>query len=311
MLSALIILAAATFAESKTLAVQIHLDRAGFSCNTIDGQWGVKSASALMEYEASMAKGVAPSSDPSPEAAYNRYFAGKPVPFKTVEVTQADIDALVAIPESPSERANLQRMGYTSISEMFAERGHLSQIALARLNPGVDWSNVRPGLKLVIPDFPSIEEELAAGDRRSPNRPKRPLAALVKVSVSSQMVRAYDAVGRTLALFPCSVAANKQKIPPHGELKVTDYIAWPNFTYTPDYTPPGKKAQRYIWPSGENTPVGVAWLGLNLPGYGIHGTPRPESIGFTGSHGCFRLANWNAARLYALCAPGTKVLIEE
>ena len=59
-----------------------------------------------------------------------------------------------------------------------------------------------------------------------------------------------------------------------------------------------------------NCPVGVAWIGLNLPGYGLHGTPRPESIGFTGSHGCFRLANWNAARLYAMCRPGTKVVVE-
>ena len=78
----------------------------------------------------------------------------------------------------------------------------------------------------------------------------------------------------------------------------------------PDATPKGKKVQRYVWPPGENCPVGVAWLGLNLPGYGLHGTPVPESVGFTGSHGCFRLANWNAARLYAMCRPGTKGVIE-
>ena len=201
-------------------------------------------------------------------------------------------------------------MGYESIKEMFAERGHLSQIALSKMNPGVDWENVKPGLKLVIPNFPSIEDELAAGERGRPSRPRRPEAALVKISISSCQVRAYDADGKLLALFPCSIAANKQKVPPHGELKITSYVAWPNFTYTPDYTPPGKKVQRHIWPEGENCPVGVAWMGLNLPGYGIHGTPRPESIGFTGSHGCFRLANWNAARLYAMCRSGTKVVIE-
>ena len=54
---------------------------------------------------------------------------------------------------------------------------------------------------------------------------------------------------------------------------------------------------------------GVAWLGLNLPGYGIHGTPRPATIGNAESHGCFRLANWNAARLYAMCPVGTSVII--
>ncbi len=298
------------FAESKALLVQIHLDRAGFSCSTIDGQWGAKSENALRAYEASRTKDHRTAPVESPEQAFDRYFADSPVPFKVVEVTQADLDALVAIPEDPAERARLDRMGYESIKEMFAERGHLSQIALAKMNPGVDWENVKPGLKLVIPDFPSIAEELAAGERGRPNRPNRPEAALIKVSISRSQVRAYGADGKLLALFPCSIAANKAKVPPHGELKVTSYVAWPNYTYTPDYTPPGKKVQRHIWPEGENCPVGVAWMGLNLPGYGIHGTPRPESIGFTGSHGCFRLANWNAARLYAMCRSGTKVVIE-
>ena len=298
------------FAASKPLAVQIHLDRAGYSCSTIDGQWGGKSERALRNYEADRAGDPKPSLASSPERAYDKYFADAADPFRIVEVTQADIDALVRIPEDPAARAELPRMGYETIKEKFAERGHLSQIALSKMNPGVDWENVKPGLKLVIPDFPSIEEELAAGERGRPNRPKRPEAALVKVTISTGEIRAYDADGKLLALFPCSIAANKANVPPHGELKITSYVAWPNYTYTPDSTPPGKKVQRHVWPPGENCPVGVAWMGLNLPGYGIHGTPRPESIGFVGSHGCFRLANWNAARLYAMCKSGTKVVIE-
>ena len=88
-------------------------------------------------------------------------------------------------------------------------------------------------------------------------------------------------------------------------------MARPNYTYTPDQTPAGKRVKRYIFPPGPNCPVGVAWLGLNLPGYGIHGTPRPESIGNAESHGCFRLSNWNAARLYGLCPSGTRVIVED
>ena len=298
----------ATFAETKALALQIHLDRAGYSCSAIDGVWGRKAERALRGYIASRSADLN-TALPTPEQAFDRFFADAPDPFCIVEVTKADIDALVKIPEDPAEKAALPRMGYESIKEMFAERGHLSQIALAKMNPGVDWANVKPGLKLVIPKFPSIAEELAAGERGKPNRPKRPEAALVKVSLSNSEITAYDASGRVLALFPCSIAANKTKVPAHGELKITSYIPWPNFTYTPDYTPPGKKAVRHVWPQGENCPVGVAWMGLNLTGYGIHGTPRPESIGFTGSHGCFRLANWNAARLFAMCKSGTKVVI--
>ena len=308
MLAALFLLFASTFAESKALALQIHLDRAGYSCNTADGVWGRKCERALRRFRLDRGeKGLSPL---TPEAAFDRYFADAPDPFRIETVTQADLDALVAIPSDPAAKAKLPRMGYETVQEMFAERGHLSQRALARMNPGVDWRNVRPGLRLVIPDFPPMREEIAAGDRGRPRRPKRPTAAVVRVSLSNREITAFDAAGKCLGLFPCSIAADKAKVPPHGELKVTSYIAGPNYTWTPDAVPKGKKAQRYVWPAGENCPVGVVWMGLNLPGYGIHGTPVPESIGFTGSHGCFRLANWNAARLYAMCRPGTRVVIE-
>jgi lipoprotein-anchoring transpeptidase ErfK/SrfK len=56
--------------------------------------------------------------------------------------------------------------------------------------------------------------------------------------------------------------------------------------------------------------VGTTWIGLDRMGYGIHGTPRPEEVGRTESHGCFRLANWNADYLAQLIEVGTPVLIE-
>ena len=72
---------------------------------------------------------------------------------------------------------------------------------------------------------------------------------------------------------------------------------------------PGDR-KKYIYPPGPNNPVGLAWIGLSLPTYGIHGTPWPEQIGRAESHGCFRLSNWNAVRLRELCDVGTSVVIE-
>jgi lipoprotein-anchoring transpeptidase ErfK/SrfK len=63
-------------------------------------------------------------------------------------------------------------------------------------------------------------------------------------------------------------------------------------------------------PPGPNNPVGVAWVGLNRSGYGIHGTPKPEEVGRTESHGCFRLANWNAEYFAQLVSIGTTVFID-
>ena len=299
--------AAVTFAESKTLAVQICLDRAGCSCNTIDGQWGRKSQSALEHYCRARKLPV----PATPEAAFDALFAKERGLFKFVEVTGADIASLVAMPSDPAEKSELESMGYATIKEMFAERGHLSCRALERLNPRVDWANVRSGQRLLLPDFPSMQEELSAWPKTRPGAPKRPDAALVRVSLSRFEISAYDRDGRLLGLYPCSISRSKAKLPPHGELRLTTPVANPNYTYTPDYVPPGGKASRHILPAGPRCPVGVAWLGLNLPGYGIHGTPTPETIGNAESHGCFRLANWNAARLYALCPVGTRVLVEE
>lgn len=291
MLATILLFCAITFDESPVLLHQIELDQHGFSCNTIDGVPGLKTDRAI-------------------------YYARKTgilkarKPFRIETVTQADLDALVTIPKAPADKAKLLRMDYETIKEMFAERGHMSRRGLERLNPGVDWEHIQPGQKLVIPDFPPIEEELRAGDRGNPKAPKRPLAALVKVSLSRFEITAYDASGNCIALFPCSIARDKAKLPPQGELKITSYIANPNYTYSPDFVPKGKKAAKYVFPEGPNCPVGVAWMGLNLPGYGIHGTPRPESIGNAESHGCFRLANWNAARLFAMCQSGTRVIVE-
>jgi lipoprotein-anchoring transpeptidase ErfK/SrfK len=293
------------FAETKTLALQICLDREGYSCNTIDGVWGEKSKHALNYYSSS--RGIQKPFS-TPEKAFDTLFPNSENLFKIEVVTEKDLASLVSIPSTPAEKAKLERLGYESIKEMFAERGHLSTRALERMNVGVDWENIKPGLKLVIPSFPSIKEHLSSWPRRA-NSEKFPIASRIEISLSLFHIRVYGEKGNLIALFPCSIAKNKSKRPSQGTLKVTTIIANPNYTYTPDYTAPGQKIRRHILPEGPNTPIGVAWIGLNLPGYGIHGTPSPQTVGCAESHGCFRLSNWNAARLYSMCPVGTSVII--
>ena len=283
MLASLLLFCALAFDESPVLLHQIELDQHGFSCNTIDGVPGLKTDRAIYYTQK---KGILKARKP----------------FRVETVTQADLDALVKIPEKPADKAKLPRMDYETIKEMFAERGHMSQRGLERLNPGVDWEHIAAGTKLVIPDFPSIESDLAAKKRKP--------AELVKVSLSRREITAYDANNVCIALFPCSIARDKSKRPAEGELKVVTKIPHPNYTYTPDFVPKGKKASKYVLMDGPNNPVGVAWIGLSLPTYGIHGTPYPETVGNAESHGCFRLANWNVARLYAMVRVGTRVIIE-
>jgi lipoprotein-anchoring transpeptidase ErfK/SrfK len=127
------------------------------------------------------------------------------------------------------------------------------------------------------------------------------------------VLEAFDAETNLLVHFPCSIGRLAAKRPA-GELHVTTIILDPNYTFDPAVFPESPEAQavgrKLILPPGPNNPVGVVWIGLDRPGYGIHGTPAPEQVGRTESHGCFRLANWNASYLAQLLWVGIAVSVE-
>ncbi|MFZ7102208.1 MAG: L,D-transpeptidase family protein [Peptococcaceae bacterium] len=54
---------------------------------------------------------------------------------------------------------------------------------------------------------------------------------------------------------------------------------------------------------------GTRWMGLNNPGYGVHGTNNPSSIGKAISHGCVRMYNHHVEELFTRVSLGTKVII--
>ncbi len=278
------------------LALQICLDRRGFSANALDGQCGRKTDVALATY---CAVNGLPFPDRGMQAkAWETLFPGETNLFATIYVTPEDRRALVRIPRAPAEKATLETMGYQSLLEMYAERGHTTEAMLRALNPDVRWPNPPIGTAVQIPHFPQPARKVKS---------QLPRADVLRVSLARREITAFDHNGNMLALFPCSIAAEKNKRPPAGEIHVVTLISNPNFTYKPDT--PGAH-QKYIYPPGPNNPVGLAWIGLSLPTYGIHGTPWPEQIGRAESHGCFRLSNWNAVRLHDLCSLGTSVVIE-
>jgi L,D-transpeptidase ErfK/SrfK len=58
-------------------------------------------------------------------------------------------------------------------------------------------------------------------------------------------------------------------------------------------------------PPGPDNPLGKHWLGLSLPGIGIHGTIAPASIYHFQSHGCIRLHPDDIEVLFAQVERGT------
>lgn len=62
-------------------------------------------------------------------------------------------------------------------------------------------------------------------------------------------------------------------------------------------------------PSGPDNPLGHSWIGLDLRGYGIHGTNAPASIYSFRTHGCIRLHDEQATQLFGAVRAGTTVRI--
>ncbi len=94
-----------------------------------------------------------------------------------------------------------------------------------------------------------------------------------------------------------SVAVGKPSTPsPVGTFKIERRVA------NPVYHHDGKTVM-----PGPGNPVGTRWMGLNVPGYGIHGTNVPKSIGKAASHGCIRMAKADLEEFYSLVAVGDMV----
>ncbi len=275
------------------MALQVLLDRQNLSCNCVDGMWGARTEIALVTWQTLNGQPVTG----VPDAAVLQALGGTTNIFTRYTVTEADLtNGIAAVPAEWDERARLPALKYETVQEMLAEKGHTSQRAIERLNPGVAWPNPPAGTEVVLPEC-SASVPAKAGS--------------VRIALARMEITVFDADGRLVALFPCSIARDKSRRPA-GELCVKNVAPNPTYLYDPQlFVPGGPKTSKLVIPPGPNNPVGLAWVGLSLQGYGVHGTPLPENIGRAESHGCFRLSNWNAVKLVKMVRPGVPVVVEE
>ena len=276
--------------DDAILARQAALDRAGFSPGVIDGAAAAKTALAVREFQAAHGLPATGRCDARTLAALGVEHAPDTMEYR---ITAADLRDIGPVPRGWKAKARADRLRYESLLALLAERGHCKPDVVRRLNPRVDWKKLRAGDRVILPNV-------------GPQRAAEPVAA-IEVDLAQKVVRAKDRQGRTVARFPCSIAKFAAKRP-RGAARVTSVAFDPEYRFKPAMWPEvrGIKSSLRI-PPGPRNPVGLCWIGLSLPGYGIHGTPNPELIGKTGSHGCIRLANWDAVRLGRMVQVGTSV----
>ena len=329
-------------AEARPLMqAQVVLDRLGFTPGVVDGKEGLSTRNAVSGFQEANDLPVTGELDDATRQALAKW---NTIPATRVVTIPEEFAAgpFQKLPAKEADQAKLPALGYESLDEKLAERFHTTIATLHALNPGGKPATTgsapvpasprpvatssdgtlpalfRAGQQIRVPNVGGDAVDAAkvenAGWRATLLMlgvgSEQPQAARVVVSKSKGTLKAYDASDKLIAVYTATMGSQHDPLP-LGKWKILGKSYNPEFHYNPDlFWDASSKDKKALLPPGPNGPVGVVWIDISKPHYGIHGTPRPETIGRAESHGCVRLTNWDAARLAQMVSAKTELLFE-
>ncbi len=283
--------------------LQIFLDEHSFGPGKIDGCWGEFLGKALQRFQA--AHGQQPSGEID-SALQQELQKISPV-YTTYTLTDGDLHWVGKVPSNPAGMAHLKRILYRSALDYVAERFHADPAFIRKLNSGRNLNDLKKGSTVQVPNVQPFQIETI---QPVPDLPPRPEFAqrIIRVDTRGRMLDLVDA-NRVIASFP--ITPGSKSLPaPIGTWKVVKVTTMPIFRWDEAMLKHGRRSSDfYTIPPGPRNPVGIVWIGVNKKGIGIHGTDSPDTIGRSASHGCIRLANWDAARVVNQVTVGMTVEI--
>ena len=300
--------------NATLLEAQVMLARIGFSPGVIDARHGDNFANALHAFQ--QANGLAPGPlDGATRTKLTQSSAGEVLGAYTIQPEDVAGPFVEKIPQDFQQMAALPRLAYHGPRELLAEKFHMSEALLTALNRGKDFGQAGTVITVANMAATSSRRRPPLRPPKAPDRarrlarstqPGRPPPWWSSTSGSMRCLPTMPTSASSASTRPRSAAPRSRR--PRGTLQVRSVARDPDYTYNPKYGFKGQTAQRPVKvAAGPNNPVGVVWIGLSQEGYGIHGTPEPEKVGKTQSHGCVRLTNWDALGLARLVKKGTPV----
>lgn len=319
--------------QRPLMQAQVVLERLGFGPGVIDGKQGLSFANALKGFQESRDLPVTGEIDEATRAALSQWSNIPATRVVTIPAAWGK-EQFAPVPESMAEQAKQASLGYENMTEKLAERFHTTPAVLAQLNPGGKPAGAGGGTTPSASPSPgAATPQFAAGQQlRVPNvgadainaasvdnkdwlttlrslgvGTDQPDVARILVDESEGWLKAFDGEDRLVAMFTVTTGSENDPLP-IGDWKVKGVAYNPPYAFDPElFWDVPDSAEKQQLPPGPNSPVGVVWIDLTKDHYGIHGTPAPENIGRTESHGCVRLTNWDAARLAEMVNGSTAV----
>jgi lipoprotein-anchoring transpeptidase ErfK/SrfK len=285
---------------SAVLRLEILLARAHFSCGEIDGRYGQNLKNAIEAFQLANQLNVDGVVGPSMWQLLNQDSADAVIEH-TISAEDIAGPFNKSIPADWVARSKLKGMYYASALQEFTGKYHATEALLRRLNPGQSFDDV--GTEILVPNV------IIPHARRAASVVVTGLAT--KDPIRAASVEALDSAGKVLFYATANIGGAHDPLPV-GKWKVTDVVHNPWYNYNPNLFWDGEDANAKVKiPPGPNGPVGVVWIGISKPHYGLHGASDPGMIGRTHSDGCIRMTNWDALELAGLVGVGTPVIMQE